>query len=72
MTAEKLFDYRFEAALLVDRQATIVHKHHVGDGIYHVCILNVNDYYSEGWYKLTTGEDGWHISGLAERPGRTN
>ena len=72
MTAEKLFDTAFDSTLLGNRQAIVTNKHHIGEGIYHVCILDVNGYFSEGWHKLTKGEDGWHISGLSERPGRTD
>lgn len=52
MTSRNDFDRCFEAALLGDRQAIILHKFHIGDDVYHVCTLDSNDFYDSAYYQL--------------------
>lgn len=46
------FDRCFEAVFCGNRQVVILHKYHIGGNVYHICTVDSNDHYSEGWYLL--------------------
>lgn len=60
------FERCFSSVLLGGRQATIAHMYHVGDSIYHVCIIDSCDYYDEGWYHVERST--FTITRLPSRP----
>lgn len=59
------FDIEFENAFVGNRQMSILHKYHVGNDVYHICTINSNDYYFEGWFKFDPTD---YTFVLTERP----
>jgi len=50
------FDRCFENAFCGSRQMMILHKHRLGDDVWHVCTIDSNDFYHEGRYRLDRKE----------------
>jgi hypothetical protein len=60
------FNRCFEMAFLGNSQAIILHKFHIGNNIWHVCTIDKNQCYCEGWYRLDS--ENWQFELLANRP----
>lgn len=46
------FDRCFESTLLGNRQAVLLHKYEIREGLWHVCTIDVNDHYAAYYVRL--------------------